>query len=136
MLELGGPPLDGGECFRTASVTKTFVAVGVVRLLGSLGASLDDPALAHLPERASDVLRALSPTADEVTVRHLLQHTAGIHDFGTDPHYRRGIAAAPQRVWDAYDLLAVSVDHGAPYGAPGDRFTYADTCDVLTALAL
>lgn len=44
-----GTTLDGTECFRTASVTKTFVAVAVLRLLGSIGATIDDPALGHLP---------------------------------------------------------------------------------------
>src|SRR5438046_1429457 len=50
-------PLGPHDTFRVASVTKTFVATSVLRLIedGKLG--LDDPITKHLPDEYVDLLR-------------------------------------------------------------------------------
>ena len=136
VLERDGAALTGNECFRTASITKTFVAVSVLRLVDRGVVVLDEPALPHIPEPAASMLRAAVPDAPVITVRHLLQHTSGVYDFGNDDHYRRAIGADPQREWSATDLIGMAFDHGAPYCAPGAAFHYSDTGYVLLALLL
>lgn len=70
-VELGVPNRPE-TVFRIASVTKTFTAMAILQLCerGRLG--LDDRLSRFLPE---------FPGATEITVRHLMTHTAGVPDF-------------------------------------------------------
>jgi D-alanyl-D-alanine carboxypeptidase len=132
----GGAPVTGHECFRIASITKTFVAVGVLRMVERGVVGLDDPALPMIPEPAASMFAAAMAEAPAITVRQLLQHTSGVYDFGNDANYRRAIAKDPTRVWSATDLIGVAFEHGTSYGPPGEAFHYSDTGYVLLALAL
>ncbi len=136
VLERGGRALTGSECFRTASITKTFVAVAVLRLVDAGVVALDEPALPHIPEPAASMFRRAVPDSAVITVRQLLQHTSGVYDFGNDEHYRRAIGADPAREWSATDLIGIAFEHGSPYGPPGTAFHYSDTGYVLLALLL
>jgi D-alanyl-D-alanine carboxypeptidase len=55
--------------FNAYSVTKTFTALSVLQLVDKGGIELDKPASAYLPD---------FPYSTNITVRHLLTHTAGI----------------------------------------------------------
>src|SRR5688572_5816730 len=68
--------------FRIGSVTKTFVAALTLDLarLGVL--SLDDTVAEFEPELVRD--------ADEITIRALLSHRAGLFDYTSDPALLRG----------------------------------------------
>ena len=136
VVERGGAPLAPDACFRTASVTKTHVATAVMRLVDRGVLDVHDPAAAHLPDEIVPVLRRLTPHAPDVTVEHLLRHTSGIYDFGTNATYRRTIGREPVKVWSALDLLSIALDHGTPWGPPGETFHYCDTGYVLLALVL
>ena len=136
VIERDGAPLTGTECFRVASITKTFVAVAVLRLVERGVLALDDIALPHIPEPAASMFQRAVPDAPAITVRHLLQHTSGVYDFGNDAHYRRAIGVDPQREWSATDLIGIAFEHGTSYSAPGAEFHYSDTGYVLLALLL
>ncbi len=62
--------------FRVGSVTKTFVAVLALRLADRDVLSLDDPVSRYVPGLLRD--------GDRVTVRQLLDHTAGLYDYTLD----------------------------------------------------
>lgn len=70
-LELRSP-VSTESVFRIGSVTKQFTAAAIVQLAERGGLSLDEPVMRHLPEL---------PRADRVTIRQLLTHTSGVHDF-------------------------------------------------------
>ena len=74
--------------FRVGSVTKTFVAALTLDLadLGLL--SLDDTAADFEPRLVSD--------ADEITIRELLSHRAGLFDYTSDPALLRGELDPPR----------------------------------------
>lgn len=114
---LFGSPLSAGDGFRIASVTKTFTAAAVLRLAETGRLRLDDSAAEHLPAD----LAAAVPRA---SVRQLLNHTAGLADYGTDPGWLVQVAASPGRVWRPRELLAQAFTRPAP---PTGRFHYADT---------
>jgi CubicO group peptidase (beta-lactamase class C family) len=68
-------PVDDETVFRIASMTKSFTALGILKLRDEGKLSLDDPAERYVPE-----LETLQyPTADSprITVRHLLSHAEG-----------------------------------------------------------
>jgi D-alanyl-D-alanine carboxypeptidase len=80
--ELAKGEASVGDRFRVGSVTKTFVAALTLELadLGLL--SLDDPAGEFEPHIVSD--------ANEITIRELLSHRAGLFDYTSDPALLRG----------------------------------------------
>jgi CubicO group peptidase (beta-lactamase class C family) len=94
-------PVDGDTLFRIGSTTKTFTGTTVMRLVEQGRLALDAPVQTYLPD-----LRTADPSvAARVTVRHLLNHTAGwlgddFQDTGegddATTRYAAGIARLPQ----------------------------------------
>lgn len=77
-------PVDGDTVFRIGSTTKTFTGTVIMRLADDGKVDLDAPVRRYLPDFA-----VADPVVSEsVTVRQLLNHTAGwmgddVQDFGT-----------------------------------------------------
>ncbi|GAA2827800.1 serine hydrolase domain-containing protein [Crossiella cryophila] len=67
-------PLDGR--FRVGSITKTFVTVVTLQLTAEGKLGLDEPVSRYLP--------GLLPDGERITVRNLLQHTSGLHNYTDD----------------------------------------------------
>src|SRR5436305_1076567 len=93
--------VDGDTLFRIGSTTKTFTGTTVMRLVNAGRIDLEAPVRRYLPD-----LRTVDPTvAERVTVRQLLNHTAGwLGDYLTDygpgddaaARYVAGLATVPQ----------------------------------------
>ena len=68
-------PVTVDTAFRIASMTKSFIALAILKLRDEGRLSLDDPVARHVPELS----RLRYPTTDSppVTIRHLLSHGAG-----------------------------------------------------------
>lgn len=71
-----GRPVPANGRFRMGSTTKTFVATVVLQLVGEGRLSLDDKVDRWLP----GVVSGNGNDGTRITVRQLLQHTAGIYD--------------------------------------------------------
>ncbi|HEV7964035.1 MAG TPA: serine hydrolase domain-containing protein [Actinoplanes sp.] len=94
-------PVDADTVFRIGSTTKTFTGTTAMRLVEAGKLALDAPVRRYLPD-----LRTSDPSvADRVTLRQLLNHTAGwLGDFFLDTgpgddaaaRYAGGIASLPQ----------------------------------------
>ncbi|MFF9200526.1 serine hydrolase domain-containing protein [Streptomyces sp. NPDC014986] len=95
-----GRPVPPGAEFRIGSVTKTFVATVVLQLVAEGRLSLDDTVEHWLP----GVVSGNGNDGSRVTVRNLLQHTSGIHDYG--PEEDTGNTAA--------DFERTRYDHVSP----------------------
>jgi D-alanyl-D-alanine carboxypeptidase len=74
-LELAAP-VNAKTVFRIGSLTKQFTAAGILLLAEEGKLKIDDKLSLHLPN---------FPRADEVTLRDLLNHTSGIHNFTEGP---------------------------------------------------
>jgi D-alanyl-D-alanine carboxypeptidase len=81
-VELARGDAKRGIRFRVGSVTKTFVAVLTLRLADRGVLTLDDP--------VDDHLQALLRDGERVTIRTLLDHTAGLFDYTSDSELLRG----------------------------------------------
>ena len=68
--------------FRVGSITKTLVAVLALKLADAGNLRLDDPVSRHVPGLLRD--------GDRVTIRDLLDHTAGLEDYTQDPELLNG----------------------------------------------
>ena len=129
-----GELLLPGARFRIASVTKPFVAVSALRLveLGALRleASLDS----MLPGDYLEVLRAGGYDTGAITIRQLLTHTSGIYDFAASAYdasitdgFDQAIAVDPSHRWTRLEQVRFAMNHGKPYGRPGEVYGYSDT---------
>jgi len=88
-IELG-VPLSPDNVFRIASVTKMFTAAMILKLAEAGKLSLDDPLTLYLPD---------FPNGGGITIRELLNHTAGISEVAKDPQpgfSRRDVTTAMQ----------------------------------------
>ena len=77
-------PVDERTVFRIGSVTKQFTAAAILLLAERGQLSVDDPVSKYFPD---------FPGGGGVTLRHLLNHTSGIHNYTADGFFR---AAARQ----------------------------------------
>jgi CubicO group peptidase (beta-lactamase class C family) len=68
-------PITPGTVFEAGSVTKQFTAAAVLLLAQDGRLSLDDDVRKHIPE--------LPAYAAPITLRHLLNHTSGLRDWGS-----------------------------------------------------
>jgi D-alanyl-D-alanine carboxypeptidase len=115
--------------FRIGSDTKPFVATVVLQLVGEGALSLDDTVEQHLP----GVVAGNGNDGNAITIRHLLQHTSGIHDDdpGLDTpeqyHERRF------RPYPPGELVARAMSH-PPDFAPGTAWAYSNTGYLLLAM--
>jgi len=106
--------------FAIASVTKTFVAALILQLVDEGKLTLDEPYGTWLPE---------GPRARTVTIRQLLSHQSGIHDFFDSQRYRDAIYEGDRdHVW-TYDEIMGLVKDG--YCRPGACHRYSNTNYVL-----
>ena len=74
-------PLDTHSSFNLASVSKQFTAFAMLLLQQDGKLKLDDPVVRYLPE--------LAPSAQGVTLRHLMNHTGGLRDYIGHPLHGR-----------------------------------------------
>jgi D-alanyl-D-alanine carboxypeptidase len=119
-------PLDAAARFYAYSITKTFLAAAVLRLAERDRLGLDDPIRTILPE---------VPVDDAVTVRRLLNHTAGLPDYGAMPQYNDDLRAAPGRPWTPDEFLTRTLRQGLRF-APGRGWEYSNIGYLLVRLAI
>ena len=117
--------VDQDANFALASITKSFVAALVLRLVESKDVVLDAPIAdqLHAPV-AIDLNRA--------TVRQALANRSGIRDYWQPP-LRAALAADPHRVWTVPEVL--SFGGGVDFG-PGERWAYSNTNFVVLGLVI
>jgi D-alanyl-D-alanine carboxypeptidase len=121
-----GRPMGPELHFRAGSVTKSFVAAVVLRLVaeGRLG----------LSDILEDRLPGILPYGDQVSVRQLLNHTGGV-PHNAEP-VERTLYASRQgrlRAWSPRELVALVADR-PPDFPPGTAWTYSNTGYILLGL--
>lgn len=136
----GGDSLRPEQTFRVASMTKTYIATAILRLVEQGKVSLDTPIARYILPASAAVLVKGRYDPERITVRMLLQHTSGIVDFATQTGpsgsklvggYVERIMAAPSHRWTRAEQLALAMELGAPYGEPAAVYHYSDTGYIL-----
>lgn len=120
-------PLTADHMFRIASITKSYTAATVLRLVEqrelALDASLDDLIRASFDA----ILRTDGYDTDAITLKHVLSHTAGLYDHAQNSKYIKAIMETPTNVWTRSEQIQAATLWGDPVGAPGEKFFYSDT---------
>ncbi|MDQ2900919.1 MAG: serine hydrolase [Acidobacteriota bacterium] len=70
-------PVKPDSLFRMASVSKTFTAIAILKLVEQGKLQLDQPAFALLPDLTPAPHATLNPNLARITIRELLNHTGG-----------------------------------------------------------
>lgn len=120
------------DTFRIASITKTFVAVCVLRLHQDGLLSLDDSITKYVSPQHLEILTVGGYDVDAITIHHLLNHTSGLFDYGVGSStYLEKVKARPQKTWTRTEQIQGGMDWGKPQGPPGGQYHYSDTGYVL-----
>ncbi|WP_084265759.1 serine hydrolase domain-containing protein [Actinomadura macra] len=129
---LGGRALRTADAFRTASVTKTMTATVALRLAERGELRLDAPIGRYL----DPALVARIPYGSRITVRQLLEHTAGVYDYVENEEWFQYVLDHPYKTWKPRELVDWALRSGKPYFAPAQGYHYSDTGYVLAGLVI
>lgn len=119
-----GRPRGHGDRFRIGSITKTFTATVLLRLVAEGRLTLEDTVERWLP----GMVTGNGHDGSAVTVRRLLDHTSGIHSHTNDQP-----ALSRQASYTPGELVAIALSHPADFPA-GTGWAYSNTNYVLAGL--
>jgi D-alanyl-D-alanine carboxypeptidase len=139
----GGEPAHVHTTFRIASITKTFTAAVITQLAAEGLLKFDDLMSSHLPPDHRDLVPRLHildgvSYGEDITIRQLLTHSAGLFDYASAHGFFATIAKDPAHVWTPREMLEGSIVWGTPHFRPGGGYGYAysDTGYVLLGLII
>ncbi len=111
-----GVPMQTSLIWRIGSVTKTFTATVVLRLVDKGKLNLEDRLSRFRPD---------FPKSERITIRQLLQHSSGIFSWDEDEPTRTAIFQHPDREWTMEKMIRLAA--GKPfYFEPGAGFHYSN----------
>jgi D-alanyl-D-alanine carboxypeptidase len=114
----------GDTPFVVGSVSKTFVAAAIMKLVDEGQLSLDGPLSKFRPDY---------PNGENITVRQLLHHTSGIYDYFAASNYDSLVFGSMRgHEWTPDEILS-TFKHD-PYFAPGAGYHYSNTNFILLGL--
>ncbi len=123
----GGPAMDPRYAFRIASVTKSFVAAAVLRLMEDGKIDIDGPIAPLISPLTATLLVKGGYDPNVITVRQLLNHTSGLYDHAADDRYAKAVLADIHHHWTRAEQIELAIRYGKPVGEPGARYSYSDT---------
>lgn len=115
-LELSVPATDR-TVYEIGSISKHFTALAILLLKEDGKLSLDDPISKYIPQPPA----AWAP----ITLRHILNHTAGLPDFDTG-----NIGFSYRRDYTPAEFIALLAAKPLAF-PPGDRWNYANSFPLL-----
>lgn len=108
-------PVTADTVFRIGSVTKQFTAAAVMLLAEQGKLSIEDPLSKFLPD---------FPRARDVTLRQLLNHTAGIHNYTAQKDFER----AERQDYTTDEMVGYIARMGKVYDfEPGTAWNYSNS---------
>src|SRR4051794_11200795 len=119
-------PIAADDHFRIGSVSKTFTATVILQLVDEGKLSLDETLEPYVPG---------IPNGTTITIRQVLQMTAGIYDFSLDEQFAAAYDRDPTTLFTPDDVVAIVQRHGPDF-APGASLSYSDTNYILLGLVI
>ncbi|MGI5372969.1 serine hydrolase domain-containing protein [Streptomyces sp. CA-251387] len=123
-----GRTISNADRFRIGSVTKIFSAVVLLQLADERKLELDAPVNRYLPGLLPD---------DRITVRHVLSHRSGLHDYTNEMFARTvpGFEAVRNKVFTYRQLVNRSLDKPRTTRA-GGAYSYSNTNFVVAGMLI
>src|SRR6266566_603831 len=107
---------DEEPAYLAYSITKTFIAALVLLLRDERRVSLDDRLARWFPALAG---------AERISLRQLLNHTAGVPDYGGVRAYHDDVRASPSTPWSFERFVAETLEKGLSF-EPGGGWAYSN----------
>jgi D-alanyl-D-alanine carboxypeptidase len=107
-------PVTENTVYQLASVTKQFTATGIMMLIEEGKLSLDD--------KLSKFFDKLPAAWNNVTVRHLLNHTSGIKSHTSLPGFEKNL----RKDFNKGEVIELAAAAPVEF-APGERYSYNNT---------
>lgn len=111
------------------SVSKTYLAVAMLKLSEQGQINLDEKITAYLPVEVTKKVTG----AEKVTVRQLMNHTSGIAEYNDKPAYVSYLLQHPLHVFTTMDYLDYIEGDDMQF-EPGSKLRYTNTNYLLLAL--
>lgn len=108
--------VDAPPQFLAYSITKSMIAVLVLQLVQTRRCELTTSITRWLPT---------VPNARAITLQHLLNHTAGLSDYGALPAYKEAVRDPTRQPW-TFDEYAVHTYEQHILFAPGQGWAYSN----------
>ncbi len=112
-------PIANQSIFCVTSVSKTFTAFGVMRLVENGLIGLDDYLIKHLPD-----LKMADDRYRKITIRMLLSHTSGLGDISEEAY--NDIVKAQDTTSHALEDAILSLKDMSLEAEPGETFIYSN----------
>jgi CubicO group peptidase (beta-lactamase class C family) len=116
-------PITPDSIFESGSVAKQFTAAALVLLAIDGKLSIDDPVRKYIPE--------LPDYGAPLTIRHILNHTAGVRDWGAVMGMT-GVGRGERIVRQAYALHVITEQRHLDF-TPGAEYSYSNSGYTLAA---
>jgi D-alanyl-D-alanine carboxypeptidase len=126
--------------FRFASNTKNFTAAAILNMLQNGWLSLNDKITANIPGSnipyVPDNAQWNFPHKNEISIKQLLQHNAGIYDLTNDTsqYHINGatytdylLTTQPNHQFTTTEYVSVLTQHNLTYGLPNTVYHYSNT---------
>lgn len=123
----GGRQLQPTDLFRSASVTKTFVAAAILKRVEQYALRLDQAISSLLSLESVRALAKGGYQVDEIRLGQLLNHTAGLYNYTDTDSFNQRIFDQPGYRWTAGEQLRLAMEEGSPLNEPGQQYHYSDT---------
>lgn len=118
-------PADPHALFKVASISKLYIAVAAAKLVHDQRLSLDGTLADYLPDLVGRI-----DSADQITLRMMLQHRSGIPNYVDDDAFDWG-----DPLLEISENLALVLDDPADF-KPGTDYRYSNTNYLLIAAIL
>jgi D-alanyl-D-alanine carboxypeptidase len=116
--------------FRIASITKSFTAAAIFKLIEQNKFTLDSSIKGLLSPATVAQLESAQLDLNAITIARLLGHRSGLPEYATDGTYISAVLANPTRRWRRSEQLAIALEDLSPEAPPapaGSSYLYADT---------
>ncbi|MFT9818493.1 amino acid adenylation domain-containing protein [Lysinibacillus sp. NPDC056185] len=117
--------------FKIGSITKTFVATIILQLMEERLLNLDDSVIHFLPELLEQYK---ADYFNNITIKSLLNHTSGIHDFVKHPSFIKGLES--NREWTKEELLYYGLSLPYDQTFNNNIWIYSSTGYILLGLII
>ena len=125
--DIAGTPMIPEMHYRIGSVTKTFTADAVLRLVDQGLVALSDPIEMYVDD---------IPNGDVVTIQDLLAMRSGLFEFADDQDFYNRYIADPTLPWTTEDSLAIIRANADKTTAPNGTVAYNNGNYILLGLVI
>ncbi|MEX1191166.1 MAG: serine hydrolase [Brumimicrobium sp.] len=114
--------------YRIGSISKQFLAVTIMHLVENDVLSLTDT----IGKWLNPLLMNEIPYSEQITIKHLLNHTSGIFSYTEDTQFLTALLTDPNATFTPDSLINIGVSH-PPQFVPGNDWSYNNTGYVMLA---